>query len=44
MPSNNAYPYDVAPGGQRFLVEEITIRQRSAPLTIVLNWDAALEK
>ena len=44
MPSNNAYPYDVAPGGQRFLVEEVTTRQRSAPLTIVLNWYAALEK
>ena len=44
MPSNNAYSYDVAPGGQRFLVEEITAKQRTAPLTIVLNWDAVLEK
>ena len=44
MPSNNAYPYDVAPGGQRFLIEEVTTKQRSAPLTIVLNWDATLEK
>jgi serine/threonine protein kinase len=44
MPSNNAYPYDVAPDGQRFLIEEITTRRRTAPLTIVLNWDAALEK
>jgi serine/threonine protein kinase len=44
MPSNNAYPYDVALGGQRFLIEEVTTKQRPAPLTIVLNWDATLEK
>jgi hypothetical protein len=44
MPSNNVYPYDVAPGGQRFLIEEVTTKQRPAPLTIVLNWDATLEK
>jgi Tol biopolymer transport system component len=44
LPSNNAHPYDVAPGGQRFLVEEVTTNQGSAPLTIVLNWDTTLEK
>jgi Tol biopolymer transport system component/predicted Ser/Thr protein kinase len=44
MPSGNAYPYDVTADGQRFVVEEVTTNPRSAPLTIVLNWDAVLEK
>ncbi|OFW31311.1 MAG: hypothetical protein A3H97_25145 [Acidobacteria bacterium RIFCSPLOWO2_02_FULL_65_29] len=39
----NTYPYDVAPDGQRFLV--ITPPEEAeAPITIVLNWEAALRK
>ena len=44
-PNNiNAYPYDVSPDGQRFLV--ITPREElgASPLTVVLNWDAGLKK
>jgi hypothetical protein len=40
----NAYPYDVSPDGQRFLV--ITPNEQAAPetLTLVQNWTAGLKK
>jgi Tol biopolymer transport system component len=36
------WPYDVSPDGQRFLVN--TMSEAVAPLTIVVNWPAALNK
>ena len=36
------WPYDVSPDGQRFLVN--TLEGEVAPLTIVVNWPAGLEK
>jgi Tol biopolymer transport system component len=36
------WPYDVAPDGQRFLVN--TLESAVAPLTIVVNWPAALQE
>ncbi|MBK5295381.1 MAG: serine/threonine-protein kinase [Acidobacteriia bacterium] len=44
MPADNAYPYDASADGQRFLVQEIAAMQRTAPLTVVLNWQAGLGK
>jgi len=37
-------PYDVAPGGQRFLVAMPTEQATPEPLTLVQNWTAALKK
>jgi eukaryotic-like serine/threonine-protein kinase len=37
-------PYDVAPGGQRFLVAMPTDQATPEPLTLVQNWTAALKK
>jgi serine/threonine protein kinase/Tol biopolymer transport system component len=39
---NGYWPYDVSPDGQRFLVN--TMEGAVAPLTIVVNWPAGLEK
>jgi Tol biopolymer transport system component len=36
-------PYDVAADGQRFLLSERPEAQGGAPLTVVLNWQAALK-
>jgi hypothetical protein len=36
------WPYDVTPDGQRFLVN--TMSEAVSPLTIVVNWPAALKK
>jgi hypothetical protein len=36
-------PYEVAPGGQRFLVRS-TPRQAGAPLTVIVNWPSLLGK
>jgi hypothetical protein len=40
------YPYDVSAEGQRFLVRADTVREQmeSTPITVVLNWTAALPK
>jgi hypothetical protein len=43
VPTVDGYwPYDVSPDGQRFLVN--TQDGAVAPLTIVVNWPAALKK
>jgi Tol biopolymer transport system component len=43
VPTVDGYwPYDVTPDGQRFLVN--TLESEVAPLTIVVNWPAALKK
>ena len=39
-----AHHYAPAPDGQRFLVSSATDEARSVPVTIVLNWSAALKK
>ena len=36
-------PYDVAADGQRFLLTERSEAQGGPPLTVVLNWQAALK-
>jgi eukaryotic-like serine/threonine-protein kinase len=36
--------YDVAPDGQRFLINTLPEQTSSAPLTVVLNWTAGLKK
>jgi len=43
MPVGSLYAYDLAPGGQRFLMQEISTIQRASPLTVVVNWQAALK-
>lgn len=43
VPTVDGYwPYDVTPDGQRFLVN--TLESEVPPLTIVVNWPAALKK
>jgi hypothetical protein len=43
VPTVDGYwPYDVSPDGQRFLVN--TMSEAVAPLTIVVNWPAALKR
>ena len=39
-----AHHYAAAPDGQRFLISSATDEARSVPVTIVLNWSAALEE
>ena len=39
-----AHHYAPAPDGQRFLISSATDEARSVPVTIVLNWSAALKK
>ena len=39
-----AHHYAAAPDGQRFLISGATDEARSVPVTIVLNWSAALKK
>jgi hypothetical protein len=34
----------VSPDGQRFLVNTLTEEPTSAPITLVVNWTAALKK
>lgn len=36
--------YAASPDGQRFLISSATDEARSVPVTIVLNWSAALKK
>jgi len=38
------FQYDVAPDGQRFLINSLRPENTSPPLTLVLNWTAELEK
>jgi hypothetical protein len=39
-----AYEYDVTADGQRFLVNTNVAGASSTPLTVIVNWDAALKK
>ena len=43
IPNTNYWYYDVAPGGDRFLVT-VPVVTKQAPLALVLNWTAALRK
>ena len=36
--------YDVAPDGQRFLVNTVAEAESSAPITVVLNWQESVKK
>jgi hypothetical protein len=36
-------PYQVGPGGQRFLVRAVPEQQASQPLTVIVNWPALLK-
>ena len=36
--------YDVSADGQRFLINAPVENAGSAPITVVVNWDAGLEK
>ena len=38
------WPYDVSADGQRFLINTLPEQVGSAPITVVLNWTAALPK
>jgi len=42
--SGNRYSYDVSADGQRFLVNTLPAQAASTPITVVLNWTAALKK
>ena len=37
-------PYQVGPGGHRFLVRAVPEQQASQPLTVIVNWPALLKK
>jgi hypothetical protein len=39
---NGSYTYDVAPDGQRFLVSAVSTRRGHEPLSVIVNWPAAL--
>jgi Tol biopolymer transport system component len=41
---NSLYAYDVAPDGQRFLVVALSSRRGREPLSVIVNWPAALGK
>jgi hypothetical protein len=38
----DAYPYDVSPDGQRFVVNTLMDHTTSSTITVVLNWTAGL--
>jgi hypothetical protein len=38
------YAYDVSPDGQRFLVNMPVEQPESPPITVVVNWTAALRR
>ena len=44
VPIGAAYPYDVAPNGQRFLVSVPTSRSSVIPLMVTTNWTTLLKK
>jgi hypothetical protein len=41
---NARRPYDVSPDGQRFLINSLSEQATAAPITVVLNWTAGLQK
>ena len=40
----DAFPYDVSPDGQRFLVNTFVEETTSTAITLVVNWTAGLKK
>ena len=40
----SSFNYDVSPDGQRFLVNAAGSAQMTAPITLIVNWMAALKK
>jgi hypothetical protein len=40
----DAYPYDVSPDGQRFVVNTLVEETTSTAITLVLNWAVGLTK
>jgi Tol biopolymer transport system component len=44
VPVGGGYPYDFSADGQRFLVNTLMQEAASAPITVVVNWTAALPK
>jgi len=40
----DAFPYDVSPDGQRFLVNSFVEETASAAMTLMVNWRAGLDK
>ena len=42
--STNNHYWDVAPDGQRFLINTVSAESDSASLTVVLNWQAAVNR
>jgi Tol biopolymer transport system component len=40
----SSFNYDVSPDGQRFLVNAVGSEQMAAPITVIVNWMAALKK
>jgi Tol biopolymer transport system component len=43
--SNDGFtPYEVAPGGQKFLVRATPEKQAGRPLTVIVNWPALMKK
>jgi hypothetical protein len=38
------YEYDVSVDGQRFLINTVREQSASAPITVVVNWNAGLKK
>jgi hypothetical protein len=46
MPGGPRYVYDVAPDGQRFLVNTQGVEAEAAttPITVVVNWNAGIKK
>jgi Tol biopolymer transport system component len=44
QPQGGAYPYDVTRDGQRFLIATSREAAAAAPLTLVVNWPAAVKK
>jgi hypothetical protein len=42
--SQDVFSYDVSLDGQKFLIETRVDEPKSAPLTVLLNWSAQMEK
>ena len=44
LPNNTGFSYDVTTDGQRFVMSTELINQIRAPITVVLNWPALVER
>jgi len=38
------FHYDVSNDGQRFLIDVVAGQDRQSPVTVVMNWQAELER